>query len=139
MDFIELLKVDLSKGFSKKQLEELIGLPKNNLSSILKGERKLSKISMLKIEKWDNSEKPNPLDLIEPRKGGLKVFVPTNQPVLDKFGKVLVSEKAVKKESNCIDEMKKRFPIEEIPRLKGESSIEYRLRMIELLETKNTK
>jgi len=63
MDYITLLKADLEKGYSKSDLERLIGLPKNNLSGILKGDRKLSKKSMLKIEKWEVSEKPNPLEL----------------------------------------------------------------------------
>lgn len=61
MDYIAILKADLEKGYSKADLEKLIGLPKNNLSGILKGDRKLSKKSELKIEKWQASEKPNPL------------------------------------------------------------------------------
>lgn len=59
--YIKILTDDLEKGYSKSDLEKLIGLPKNNLSGILKGDRKLSKKSKLKIEKWDKSEKPNPL------------------------------------------------------------------------------
>ena len=63
MDYIALLKEDLEKGYSKSDLEKLVGLPKNNLSGILKGDRKLSKKSMLKIDKWMASEKPNPLSV----------------------------------------------------------------------------
>lgn len=63
MNYIEVLKADLEKGYSKADLERLIGLPKNNLSGIIKGDRKLSKKSELKIDKWEASEKPNPLEL----------------------------------------------------------------------------
>lgn len=65
MDYIKSLEADLEKGYSKSDLEKLIGLPKNNLSGILKGGRKLSKKSQLKIERWDKSEKPDPLTLHE--------------------------------------------------------------------------
>ena len=63
MDYIAILTEDLGKGYSKSDLEKLIGLPKNNLSGILKGDRKLSKKSELKIELWVSSEKPSPLEL----------------------------------------------------------------------------
>lgn len=63
MDYIEVLKADLGKGYSKADLEWLIGLPKNNLSGILKGDRKLSKKSELKIDIWMGSEKPSPLEV----------------------------------------------------------------------------
>ena len=63
MDYIKSLEADLEKGYSKSDLEKLIGLPKNNLSGILKGSRKLSKKSQLKIDKWEASEKPHPLSV----------------------------------------------------------------------------
>ena len=63
MDYKAIINADLNAGFSKVELEVLIGLPKNNLSGILKGNRKLSRKSELKIEKWQKSSKPNPLDL----------------------------------------------------------------------------
>jgi len=63
MDYIKSLEADLEKGYSKSDLEKLIGLPKNNLSGILKGDRKLSKKSKLKIDDWNKSEKPNPLSV----------------------------------------------------------------------------
>jgi len=63
IDYIALLEADLEKGYSKSDLEKLIGLPKNNLSGILKGDRKLSKKSQLKIDKWEASEKPHPLSV----------------------------------------------------------------------------
>lgn len=68
MDYKAVLLADLGKGFTKSKLEELIGLPKNNLSGFLKGDRKLSKISMLKIEKWEASEKPDPLKIVSYKK-----------------------------------------------------------------------
>lgn len=63
MDFLAILKFDLNKGYSKRQLELLIGLPQNSLSGILKGDKKLSKKSEIKIERWEVSEKPDPLNV----------------------------------------------------------------------------
>lgn len=63
MNYLEVLRADLEKGFTKADLERLIGLPKNNLSGVLKGDKKLSRKSELKIELWEASEKPNPLEL----------------------------------------------------------------------------
>jgi transcriptional regulator with XRE-family HTH domain len=63
MDVIKELNKDLEKGFSKRDLEILIGLPKNSLSNILKGKKNPSKKYILKVEKWAASEKPDPLSL----------------------------------------------------------------------------
>lgn len=63
MDFITELNKDLANGFSKSDLEKLIGLPKNSLSGVLRGSKKLSKKSQIKIDVWSKSEKPNPIDL----------------------------------------------------------------------------
>jgi len=63
-DLIQILKDDLEKGYSKSDLERLIGLPKNSLSGIIKGDKKLSKKSEIKIEQWSVSEKPNPLNIV---------------------------------------------------------------------------
>lgn len=68
MDYIKVLQEDLGKGFNKSDLERLIGLPLNNLSGVLAGKKKLSKKSELKIEVWEKSKKPNPLELIKPQK-----------------------------------------------------------------------
>ena len=63
MDYKVLLETEISKGFSRSDLEYLIGLPKNNLSSFLNGKRLLSKKSFLKIERWLTSkDKPDPLN-----------------------------------------------------------------------------
>jgi len=63
MDLLSAIREDLDKGFSKKQLEELIGLPKNCLSNILSGKKKLSLISELKVKKFMENPKPDPLTL----------------------------------------------------------------------------
>lgn len=63
MNYLDVLRADLEKGYSKADLERLIGLPKNNLSGVLKGDKKLSRKSELKIELWEASEKPSPLEL----------------------------------------------------------------------------
>lgn len=67
MDYISVLKDNLIKGYSKSDLERLIGLPKNNLSGIIKGHKKLSRKSELKIEIWEKSEKPHALTLNKPQ------------------------------------------------------------------------
>lgn len=61
MKHIEIIKSDLEKGFKKTQLEKLIGLPENSLSGVLSGKKKLSRQSIIKIELWNKSEKPDPL------------------------------------------------------------------------------
>jgi len=61
MDYKELILSDLEKGYSKADLERLIGLPKNNLAGVLKGNKKFSRKSELKIDIWEKSEKPSPL------------------------------------------------------------------------------
>lgn len=63
MNHIELLKKDLADGFSKSELETLIGLPQNVLSGIISGKRSLSKKSKLKIERFMTGEKPDPLNV----------------------------------------------------------------------------
>ncbi|MES2287446.1 MAG: hypothetical protein V4547_17260 [Bacteroidota bacterium] len=68
MNYIELLNADLIKGYSKSDLELLIGLPKNSLSGVIKGDKKLSKISELKIEEWEASKKPSPLQVVEAKR-----------------------------------------------------------------------
>jgi len=62
-NFVQILKDDLEKGYSKSDLELIIGLPKNSLSGVIKGDKKLSKKSELKINDWQNSEKPSPLKI----------------------------------------------------------------------------
>lgn len=70
VDVFEEIQKDLDSGFTKSDLERLIGLPMNTLSAIMNKKIPLSKLSHLKIIKWSQSEKPNPLTL----------FRPTNKP-----------------------------------------------------------
>lgn len=63
VDYLELLRKDLEKGYSKADLEKLIGLPKNSLSGVIKGDKKLSKKSMVKIDIWEASDKPGLFEL----------------------------------------------------------------------------
>ncbi len=79
MDYKAVLLEDLERGFSKSDLEKLIGLPQNNLSGMLNGNREFSKKSKLKIEKWMASEKPHPLNVFFE-----KVSSPEIQTVPDK-------------------------------------------------------
>ena len=67
MDWKQVINADLSKGFSKSDLELLIGLPKNTLASLLTDKKKISKKSLLKIDKWNSSEKCSPLDVVKPK------------------------------------------------------------------------
>ena|SRR5580765_6002834 len=90
VDHLKILNADLGKGFTKADLERLIGLPKNILSGVLKNGRPLSKKSLLKIEKWEASEKPNPLE-IELEKKTEQVFE-DNQEVLDKVTDDILNE-----------------------------------------------
>lgn len=62
MNWIKQLNDELERGFSKSDLEKLIGLPKNNLGDILKGKRVLSKISTIKIDRYFAAEKIDPLE-----------------------------------------------------------------------------
>lgn len=55
------IKQELDKGFSIRDLEILIGLPKNSLSSVLAGKKKLSKVSQRKSERYLE----NPTDFFE--------------------------------------------------------------------------
>lgn len=133
MNYKVVLLEDLAKGYSKSDLEKLIGLPKNNLSGILKGDRNLSKKSKLKIEKWMASVKPDPLSLFFEQ--------PSKKPTLPnsniEFKTATKSSYNGTKNSRIKrDEDGQIIAPDEPPRLKGESSIEYRLRMIELSETK---
>lgn len=144
MDFVQLLKDDLEKGYSKSDLEKLIGLPKNNLSGILKGDRKLSKKSQLKIERWDKSEKPDPLTLHDlVYANGAKVGQVVDKEIIDlakdggfKGTSTITNtprEETAKKVSTLVQQVKESM----IPRLEGESSLDYRIRCEELKSKTN--
>lgn len=144
MDYIKSLEADLEKGYSKSDLEKLIGLPKNNLSGILKGDRKLSKKSQLKIERWDKSEKPDPLTLHDlVYANGAKVGQVVDKEIIDlakdggfKGTSTITNtprEETAKKVSTLVQQVKESM----IPRLKGESSLDYRIRCEELKSKTN--
>lgn len=79
MNFIKVLKDDLAKGYSKSDLEKLIGLPQNCLSGVIKGDKKLSRKSEIKIAEWEASEKPNPLSVFfVKKKHSDKIIKPDN-------------------------------------------------------------
>lgn len=88
MNLIEQIKADLEKGYSKVDLERLIGLPQNSLSGVIAGTKTLSKKSELKVEKFMASEKPDPLTLIIPKnKSEIKDYtkqVKQVKPITDK-------------------------------------------------------
>jgi len=128
MDYIKVLSEDLEKGYSKADLERLIGLPKNNLSGILKGDRKLSKKSQLKIEKWMASEKPNPLEI-----SLVKEKVKEND--LPKNKERILAERNTEPKALTV----RVYPLttkDAIPRLEGESSLDYRIRCAEINSNK---
>lgn len=60
MDYVQLLKDEIASGFSKSDLEFLIGLPKNSLSGVINQGRPLSKKSKAKIDVFLQSDKPDP-------------------------------------------------------------------------------
>ncbi len=100
MTIVEQLRAEIERGFSKSDLERLIGLPKNNLSEVLKGKRKLSKKSELKTELWLKSEKPNPLFCITaPRKQ--KYDGCTIEKICDSVNKALKPLESKKKQSKA--------------------------------------
>jgi len=61
MTWKERIHKELDNGFYKSDIESLAGIPPNSLSSALSGKRELSKRAMLKLEKWLDSDKPDPL------------------------------------------------------------------------------
>lgn len=104
MDLIAELKKDLEKGFSKRDLERLIGLPVNSLSNILSGKKKPSKKYSLKVEKWMVSKKPDPLSVIYTDKGVCEVNLKTG--FIEKF------TPPPKKEEVDHKTLMKEFPLE---------------------------
>jgi hypothetical protein len=85
MEISEQLNQELKRGFSKTDLEKLIGLPKNFLSGFLKGKKKLSKKAEIKTANWLASDKPNPLELnTKGTKGIIPTLLKTKLPIWDK-------------------------------------------------------
>ncbi len=64
MEIKDQIQVHLDSGFTKSDLEHLMGLPINSLSGFFAGGRKYSKKNELRILRWLESEdKPDPLTL----------------------------------------------------------------------------
>lgn len=120
MNHIELLKKDLADGFSKSELETLIGLPQNVLSGIISGKRSLSKKSKLKIERFMTGAKPDPLKL-EPSKIKIQDLTTGNT------NQVKAITDAPPKSNKVISNNNDRYP----GRLNGEGVIDYKIRMSE--------
>lgn len=93
-DCVQILKDDLEKGYSKSDLERLIGLPQNCLSGIIKGDKKLSRKSEIKVEQWDVSEKPNPLQVYFAKKKVVENSLPENKE------RILAERNELPKENN---------------------------------------
>ena len=90
MDLRIRFSQEIDKGFSKSDLEKLIGLPKNSLASFLSGDdKRLSRKNRIKSEKFltDNQEL-NPFEIVLPKKEKIvivdatkpQVIKPTEQP-----------------------------------------------------------
>lgn len=142
MNYIEILSADLIKGYSKSDLELLIGLPKNSLSGVIKGDKKLSKISELKIEKWEASEKPSPLQVVEAKKQMALVEIKMKGGAASGH-KIELSD--LTEPTNIVEpqkpmgSQKTNFTINTTKpeRLAGETSLDYRIRCEELKSKTN--
>ena len=126
MNWIDEINADLIKGFSKSDLEFLIGLPKNTLAGVLKGNKKFSKKSELKIELWSKSEKPNPLDVVLPKIEKKEKPKTTAQVVKEAHKNM--GQEVVFVNSNKICPLVKMI---------GESGVEFRIRVAEWEEQNN--
>ncbi len=79
-DLVTKLQSDLNAGFTKSDLERLIGLPYNSLSGIMNGKREIPKLAILKIEKWNAGEKPDPLKIDRTKKKRVPKTTPAAPP-----------------------------------------------------------
>jgi hypothetical protein len=150
MDLLNQINSELKRGFSKSELERLIGLPKNSLSGVLLGGKKLSKKSELKVQRFMTSEKPNPLDLEKSQRSNKLVNAARGRdengvnndelPQKEAQGKpktkkmIVGSQKKGKSKNKPVNAVKPDlgFNPEHYPdRKKGEGLLEYRIRMTE--------
>ena len=75
---LDKIKQELERGFTKRELEVLMGIPKNNLSGILKGKKKISAKGLIRIQKYFDLEKmPIPSEKIEKVK---RMVIENNKP-----------------------------------------------------------
>jgi hypothetical protein len=82
MEFVEILKAEVEKGFSKSDLERIIGLPLNHLANVFNGRKSLSKKSQIKIKRYfELYPDIDPLDIPE----GFKIIKPKeSKPIIQK-------------------------------------------------------
>lgn len=63
MEIIKRLQLEIDKGFSKSELERIVDLPLNTLSSILTGKKKMTAKHILSVSTFlDNNPNLNPLN-----------------------------------------------------------------------------
>jgi len=63
MELVERLQLEIKKGFSKSELERIVDLPLNTLSSILTGKKKMTAKHELSVSSFlDKNPNLNPLD-----------------------------------------------------------------------------
>lgn len=63
MELVKRLQLEIDKGFSKSELERIVELPLNTLSSILTGKKKMTAKHELSVSSFlDKNPNLNPLD-----------------------------------------------------------------------------
>jgi len=78
MEVLDKIRQELERGFTKRELEVLMGIPKNNLSGILKGGKKISAKGLIRINKYFELETlPIPSEKIEKVK---RMVIENNNP-----------------------------------------------------------
>lgn len=93
METIKRLQLEIDKGFSKSDLERIVSLPMNTLSSILTGKKKMTKKHEISVAKFlDEHPILNPLDYPKrtrktketKKERGEKNFTPTTEKQMPK-------------------------------------------------------
>lgn len=145
MSISEQIQAELDRGFTKADLEFLIGLPQNTLSGVLAGKREFSKKSEIKVAKFLASEKPDPFLFSRPKtkkqeSASYGLLIPENVTVSYKNQKVpllplpedLLSKKDLntKKETLILTTDKMHEDQIKYPgRFKNETGVDYKYRM----------
>ena len=130
------LRAEIDKGFNKRDLEILIGLPKNCLSYVLRGEGKLSKKSVIKSTRFlDENTELDPFD--EKLVSAIKLIKDNNKPE---------NKKSIKSERNNTNNVKADYSLttsevinlsEKPIRIEGEKALDFNIRLAEWQENKN--
>ena len=150
MDYKKVIQDDLDRGFTKRDLEVLIGLPKNNLSAFMNGKKEFPKKALLRIERWEKSEKPDPLfseskvamELAKLKLAGIDfgnsvdvTDVIKNWPNVADLPPKTVNDKPEKEKSENKPENASSEPVKR----EGESSLDFRVRKAEYFDTLKNK